>query len=146
LHRFLEAASKDFELMAYTAGSERYARPILDHLDPEGTIFRHRLYSDEMYRGKETPKRGIVEVKDLMRFNRPIGRIVLVDNSPMNFLPQLQNGVPIDPFYDDQSDTALTELSSFLDSIKNEPDVRPVLARSFNLEGLLGQDREEVLG
>lgn len=140
LQSFLEAASKEYEIMAYTAGIESYAGPLLDHLDPRGTIFRYRLYRDSCIYA------GGIYTKDLARFNRPMNRIVLVDNNALCFLPQLGNGVPISAFYDDQNDTALTVLASFLARIKNEPDVRPFLRKSFNLETLLAEHREQILG
>jgi len=44
LDEFLKEASRNYELIAYTAGSENYASPLLDKLDPTGTIFTHRLF------------------------------------------------------------------------------------------------------
>jgi CTD small phosphatase-like protein 2 len=139
---FLEAASQEFELMIYTSGTEDYARRILDQLDPKGVFFRHRLYRSSCMWLDSLG--GFT--KDLARFNRPMGRIVLVDDDRMNFVAQLQNGVPIKAFYDDENDTALTALGSLLQRIKNEPDVRPFLTRSFNLENLLRDDREKLIG
>jgi len=75
-----------------------------------------------------------------------MNRILLVDNNAMCFLPQLANGVPISAFYDDQEDKALVVLTKFLASIKNKPDVRPSLIKSFNLVNLLREHRTQILG
>jgi Dullard-like phosphatase family protein len=138
LDAFLAEASKHYELVAYTAGLEEYARPLLDWLDPNGTIFRHRLYRDSCLF-----MRGYY-LKDLQRLNRPLKRIVLVDNNAFCFLPQLANGIPISSFYDDATDTALQVLLTFLERIADMADVRPFLKTSFNLEVLLQEHRAQI--
>lgn len=140
LDQFLKEASEKYELFAFTAGLEEYARPLLDWLDPNQTIFRHRLYRDSCLF-----MRGYY-LKDLKKVNRPLNRCVLVDNNAFCFLPQLSNGVPISSFYDDPNDTALQVLLTFLDRIQGEQDVRPFLRKSFNLENLLKEHREQIVG
>mmetsp|Transcript_23934 Transcript_23934/g.42187 ORF Transcript_23934/g.42187 Transcript_23934/m.42187 type:complete len:313 (-) Transcript_23934:96-1034(-) len=140
LDRFLAEASKKYELFAYTAGLEEYAKPLLDFLDPKGTIFRHRLYRDSCLF-----MRGYY-LKDLQRINRPLSRCVLVDNNAFCFLPQLSNGIPISSFYDDPNDSALGVLTSFLEKIDSEHDVRPFLRQNFDLETLLRDHREQIVG
>lgn len=138
LDQFLRDISQKYEVMAYTAGLEEYAKPLLDWLDPKGTIFRHRLYRDSCLF-----MRGYY-LKDLQSFNRPMSRVVLVDNNAFCFLPQLANGIPISSFYDDATDTALQVLYSFLERINDEADVRPFLRKSFNLEVLLKDHRSQI--
>jgi len=140
LDEFLESMAENYETCAYTAGLEEYARPLLDWLDPHKRIFRHRLYRDSCLF-----MRGYY-LKDLQRLNRPMNRIVLVDNNPFCFLPQLSNGIPISSFYDDPNDTALSVLRTFLEKIKDHNDVRPFLRKSFNLESLLKDHREQIIG
>mmetsp|Transcript_6576 Transcript_6576/g.13319 ORF Transcript_6576/g.13319 Transcript_6576/m.13319 type:complete len:366 (-) Transcript_6576:335-1432(-) len=140
LDKFLAYASENYELFAYTAGLEEYARPLLDWLDPKGTIFRGRLYRDSCLF-----MRGYY-LKDLQRLERPLNRIVLVDNNAFCFLPQLSNGVPISSWYDDPNDTALSVLATFLERIRDEKDIRPFLRKSFNLETLLREHREQIVG
>ncbi|GBG27774.1 Mitochondrial import inner membrane translocase subunit tim50 [Hondaea fermentalgiana] len=140
LDKFLAYASEHYELFAYTAGLEEYARPLLDWLDPKGTIFRGRLYRDSCLF-----MRGYY-LKDLQKFERPLSRVLLVDNNAFCFLPQLSNGVPISSWYDDPNDTALSVLATFLERIRDEKDVRPFLRKSFNLETLLREHREQIVG
>mmetsp|Transcript_12284 Transcript_12284/g.21921 ORF Transcript_12284/g.21921 Transcript_12284/m.21921 type:complete len:266 (-) Transcript_12284:219-1016(-) len=136
LDEFLQAVKDQFEVCVYTAGLEHFASPILDLLDPDGSIFRHRLYREDCILTN-----GIY-VKDLMRFNRQMSRIVLVDNNAMCFLPQLSNGIPISSFYDDENDTALSSLLDCLECIRDgEEDIRPFLRKNFRLESLLSSQR-----
>ena len=54
-------------------------------------------------------------IKDLRVVNgRDPGNIILVDNSTMSFIYQLENGVPILPFYNNPNDKELLSLASFL--------------------------------
>jgi len=140
LDKFLKDVSDRYEVIAYTAGLEEYAKPLLDWLDPNGSIFRHRLYRDSclFIRG--------YYVKDLQKLNRDLRRTVLVDNNAFCFLPQLSNGIPISSFYDNSSDNALYVLDKFLRRIDDESDVRPILNKSFNLQNLLREHREHVIG
>lgn len=133
LDEFLREASKRFELIAFTAGAEEYARPLLDYLDPTGTIFRHRLFRQHCYQ-----KDGANFVKDLRVLNRPLHRTVLVDNNAHSFFLQLENGIPIASFFDDVTDKALVTLYHFLESLQHVHDVRFVLEKVFNLGAAFG--------
>lgn len=42
----LEAASRDFEVVVFTASEKTYADAILDHLDPHSRFIHHRLYRE----------------------------------------------------------------------------------------------------
>ena len=46
LRTFLEMASSEYELVLFTASLQPYADAILEVLDPQGSIFKHRLYRE----------------------------------------------------------------------------------------------------
>ena len=46
VNEVLERRSQLYELVVFTAGVKEYATPILDQLDPEGTLFKQRLFRD----------------------------------------------------------------------------------------------------
>lgn len=52
---------------------------------------------------------------------------------------QLANGVPIESWYDDASDTELVRLLPFLESLVDVPDVRPIIVNAFKLHKLVAQ-------
>lgn len=52
---------------------------------------------------------------------------------------QLENGVPIESWYDDESDRELLRLLPFLERLVDVQDVRPVITETFNLRDLVAQ-------
>ena len=52
--------------------------------------------------------------------------MLIVDNAAYSFGFQLDNGLPIIPFYDNKSDIELKHLMNFLKSISNTKDLREI--------------------
>jgi hypothetical protein len=98
-------------------------------LDPDRELIDHRLYRDNCMQTEE----GIY-IKDLrILANRDLSNVLLVDNAAYSFGYQLDNGVPIIPFYEDKNDTELYMLTTYLKGIKNTSDVRKCNRRAFKL-------------
>lgn len=64
-------------------------------------------------------------LKDLNVLGRELHRTVLVDNSPHAFGYQLDNGIPIESWFDDRADTELLKLIKFLETIQVSEHLRP---------------------
>ena len=72
--------NKYFEIMIFTASVEEYADLILNHLDPNNTIISKRFYrKDTVLINNE------YTVKDLLKIDRDLSKIVIIDNIPDNF-------------------------------------------------------------
>jgi CTD small phosphatase-like protein 2 len=56
--------------------------------------------------------------------NRPIEKVVLVDNAAYSFVWNLENGIPIVPFYDNRQDRELIALEKYLKAMVGIEDVR----------------------
>lgn len=56
-------------------------------------------------------------------------------------LPQVENGIPIESWYDDPEDSELMQLLPFLSELASNdvPDVRPRIRKKFNLENKIRQ-------
>lgn len=148
---FMAACTAAFETYVFTAGTQPYAEPIFDALDPgrhlAGRLYRHDclpssgLAGDRMY------------LKDLSAVARRAGRaesdmarIVLVDNNNVSFLCQPRNGIPVPHFYG-QSDDVLSKVLQLLHHLNNSAgDVRPTLHKMFGLETQLSNARTQLLG
>src|SRR5690606_1172155 len=92
---FLQAVGDIFEVVAFTASLSAYANPVCDFLDPNGTIFRARLFREHCIYLKQS------YVKDLQRMGRPLNRIAIIDNSPLAYMLQPDNAIPIGSWFDD---------------------------------------------
>jgi len=129
LREFLEELSAFAEVIIFTAGLEDYARPIIDAVDPSGRLFAGRIYREG------TLKTEYYQcVKDMARLNRDLHRTVLVDDTPLAFLHQPDNGVPVLGFRGDPDDRLLLEaVLPLLQVLDQEADVRDVLQRRFDM-------------
>ena len=92
----------------------------------------------------ETPQ-GIF-IKDLrMIANRDLKDILLVDNASYSFGYQLDNGIPIIPFYNDKNDKELLHLIQYLNWVIDSEDVREQNRKAFQLGELSEQEITEYL-
>lgn len=131
LDYFLESVSKQFEVVVFTASQQVYADKLLDLIDVEGTLVHHRLFRESCLQVQGN------YLKDLTVLNRDLNSTVLVDNSPHAYGYQVDNGIPIESWFDDDTDTELLKLSGFLRKLQNVPDVRPIVREHFKTYKLI---------
>ena len=60
-----------------------------------------------------------------------------MDNSPHAYAYHLSNGIPIESWYDDDSDTELLKLIGFLKKVHVADDVRPLVRDHFRSHHLV---------
>lgn len=126
----LEELAKYYEIMVFTASNENYAQSVVDFLDPKHEIIQYFLSREQCILTKD----GLF-IKDLRVIgNRNIEDIILVDNAAYSFALQINNGIPILPFYDDKSDRELVHLTRFLIKLASCPNVRNKLKEYFKIE------------
>lgn len=137
----LEELSREFELIVFTASHSCYGSVVLDYLDPHRKLIQHRLYRDSCV---STPE-GLF-VKDLRVIaNRDLKDLVLVDNAAYSFSYQVENGIPIIPFYNSKNDTELRSLVGYLKSLSNVKDVRQVNLETFRFKTYLACSSPEEI-
>ena len=78
-------------------------------------------------------------LKDLTVLGRDLSRTVLVDNSPHAFGYQVDNGVPIESWFDCPHDKELLKLECFLRKLHGRDDVRDVVRRTFQTYRLVAE-------
>uniref|UniRef100_A0A7S3L811 FCP1 homology domain-containing protein n=1 Tax=Amphora coffeiformis TaxID=265554 RepID=A0A7S3L811_9STRA len=136
LHEFLDQCTERFETHIFTAASSIYAKPLLDNLDPEGTKFAGRWYREHCA-FVEKPQRAYVKDLGNLPFS-DLSRVVLVDNNPLSFLTNPDNGILVSSFYNDPNDTSLGTVWKLLQKLDaHKDDVRPILTEKFGLEEAL---------
>ena len=114
---FIKNISKYYELVIFTASLSNYASPLLDILDKEDNI-KYRLYRENC-----TFMNGIY-IKDLKKLNRNLKDLVIVDNSPLAYTLDIDNGLPIKTWYEDKNDIELFKISGILEFLAKTGDVR----------------------
>jgi CTD small phosphatase-like protein 2 len=137
----LRKANESYQVVVFTASHKAYADVVLNMLDPTGELIQYRLYRDHCIRTEE----GIY-VKDLRIItNRNLKDLIIVDNAVYSFGYQLDNGIPIIPFYDDKSDEELMHLIFYFTCLAQCEDVREQNRKAFQLKDLQEIDIAEYL-
>lgn len=57
----------------------------------------------------------------------------------------MNNGIPIETWYDDETDEELLNLLPFLETLVDVDDVRPIVERQFQLQQLIDATPDELV-
>ncbi|KAH9599448.1 FCP1 homology domain [Trypanosoma melophagium] len=121
LHEFMQAVAPLFEVVIFTASVSIYCNPLMDAVDPDGILGVLRLYREHC-----SILNGAY-VKDLSLLGRDLDQVAIIDNSPVAYLFQQRNAVPITSWFDDSEDEELRRLIPMLESLAQAPNVYYVL-------------------
>ena len=119
---FLEKMASRYEIVIFTASLSKYADPLLDIIDKKGYC-PFRLFREHCTLINTT------FVKDLKRLGRDLKDIIIVDNSPVSYALNPDNGLPITSWFDDKSDRELYNITPILEFLSYVPDVREYIGK-----------------
>lgn len=114
---FLKRVSEWYEIVVFTASLALYANPVMDLLDPQNLV-QLRLYREHCVLV------GGCYVKDIAKLGRDLKRTFIIDNSPLSYVLQPENAIPITAFYTDENDRELEKTLALLERAKHMKDVR----------------------
>jgi RNA polymerase II subunit A small phosphatase-like protein len=122
VNQFLKRMNKHWEVVVFTASLSKYADPLVDIIDPD------RICCYKLFREHCTWMSNAY-VKDMSRLGRHLTDIIIVDNSPMAYMLQPENAMPIVSWYDDPQDRQLARVGALLERLAYEQDVRKVIRK-----------------
>lgn len=117
LHEFLKEVSTMFEIFFFSASTNFYGNQIINFMAPD-TPIKNRLFRDSC--------KNILgySVKDLTLLNRPINKILLIDDINGSALLQPDNLIRISPWNGNEEDSVLLDqLLPILTRIKDEENL-----------------------
>ena len=117
LEQFLEKMGKIFEIVIFTASISSYADPLLDIID-KNNICKYRLYREHC------TEINNCFIKEINKLGRELKDVIIVDNSPLSYYFNPENGIPISSWFDDKNDKELYNISVILEFLSFVPDVR----------------------
>ena len=117
VNEFLKKMGKLYEIVIFTASVSKYADPLLDIIDKSHNC-SHRLFREHC------SMVGITYIKDLKKLGRDLKDIIIVDNSPLSYSFNSENGIPILTWFDDKNDKELYNLIPILEFLSGVYDVR----------------------
>ena len=121
---FIEAVTKMYEVVVFTASLSKYGDPLLDLLDPKG-LMKYRLFREScaLFEGNF--------VKDLSSLGRDLKSTMIIDNSPHSYVFHPENAIPIGTYIDDPADTELADMLPYLSTLNDVDDVRDTLGQGL---------------
>jgi len=116
LERFLKEVGSLYEVVVFTASMPEYANIVIDRIDPTKVI------SSRLYRSS-CRIRPFGYLKDLSRLGRNLKHVIMIDNCPQSYALQPGNAIPIISWFNDGSDTELTDLLPALTQLASSSNV-----------------------
>eukprot|EP01101_Sappina_pedata_P005763 TRINITY_DN2717_c0_g1_i1.p1 TRINITY_DN2717_c0_g1~~TRINITY_DN2717_c0_g1_i1.p1 ORF type:complete len:291 (+),score=61.01 TRINITY_DN2717_c0_g1_i1:97-969(+) len=89
---FLKTVSEWYDIIIFTASLRQYADPVIDRLDP------NRYAKKRLFRESCRLMNGSF-VKDFNHAGFDLPTTIIVDNSPVSYVVNQDNAIPIDHFY-----------------------------------------------
>jgi Dullard-like phosphatase family protein len=116
LEGFLREVGLRYEVVIFTASLPDYANIVIDRIDP------NKVISARLYRSS-CRVRPFGYLKDLSRLGRDLNRTIIIDNCPQSYALQPGNAIPISSWFNDSSDTELTDLLPLLNRLSTSTNV-----------------------
>ena len=129
---FLQRLSKIYEIVIFTASVSKYAEPLLNILDKDNYC-SYRLFREHC------SIMGVTYIKDLNKLGRDLKDVIIVDNSPLSYSFNKENGIPILTWFYDKNDRELFNLLPILEFLSTVNDVRDYI-KNFVINDIISYE------
>lgn len=83
-------------------------------------------------------------VKDLTRLGRLMKDVIILDNSPIAYLFQPENAMPILSWYDNMEDRELPRIAAILERLAYEDDIRKIIRQIITPNNEIDPKNEQI--
>ena len=123
--KFLYEMSFCYDLYIFTASRPLYSKSLIEILDKNKVIIQV-LNREHCLNIQGT------SLKDLSIFNKDLKDIIIIDNNPVSYSLNKNNGIPILTWIDNPNDQELLKLIPILKYLSKVKDVRPIINKIVN--------------
>ena len=131
----LNIISKDYIIVVFTASHSLYANAVLNFMDKDDKYFKYRLFRNNCtsvyINGSYTYIKDLSVFKDI-----DLKDMIIIDNSVVSFTFNLDNGLPILPYYNSNKDNELLCCAYYLISIFDYNDLRDANKKFVKLQDI----------
>ena len=120
---FLQKMNKYYNLIIFTASVQEYADPLLDQLD------KNKFIKLRYYRNSCLLDKNGKFVKNLSSIYNDLKNVILLDNNPISYSYNKNNGLPIITWHFDKKDRELLKIIPILEFLSTVDDIRNYLLR-----------------
>lgn len=136
LDQFLDYAYANFDIAIWTAAGEDYAREILRNIRVLESSLKFFYTKDNCTIKLSYDYSDYYGVKNLNKLKKKgydLNRVLILDDKAETAVNNYSNLIQIKPFTDDNNDTELLKLISYLETIKDEPNYRRIEKRGWSV-------------
>ena len=136
---FMDEIKHVCEVVLWTASTRKCAARIMDELDPVGDRLHHHVYRNDLW------FQGVPYTKDLRLLNRPMDRVLIIENTPQCVFNNPQNAVIVEDYIDpDETDRHLHLVKDLILAMVEEEElnVPEHLHSSALVDNVAGSDAD----
>ncbi|HZN33594.1 MAG TPA: HAD family hydrolase [Pirellulaceae bacterium] len=134
LQEFLDFAFENFAVAVWSSATEPYVRAAAREVIARSADLQF-IWSMERctrrFNGETREEYWVKDLKKLKRLGFSLDRVLVMDDSPEKHERNYGNLVPVRPFFGDQADTELRDITPFLDRLQRCEDVRKIEKRNW---------------
>lgn len=127
LAEFLAACSTCYRLAIWSSASDDYVRDVVRRIIPPDVELAFTWGRSRCVRRLDPDSYEVDYLKDLKKVKRlghDLRRVLIIDDTPAKVRRHFGNAVYVPPFTGNLDDRTLPRLKIYLESLRDEPDVR----------------------